>query len=90
MLDSLLYVLANPFEPQFYWHWVVGAAIFVLLHIHMTWTHEGKISLLHVILGLAGIGIPGVNMIASLCGVILILTYIGTWAEKIIIVRKGE
>lgn len=88
MLDSLLYVLANPFDPQFYWHWVVGAAIFVLLHIHMTWKQDGEISLLHVILGIAGIGIPGVNMIASLFAVLLILMYIGTWAEGIVILSK--
>ena len=66
MHDFLYLLLNDPLSPAMYWYGVAGAIIFVVAHLVITYNDDGKVSLLHILLGGVGCFIPGINMLMGI------------------------
>lgn len=77
----------NPLSPAFYWYAVAGAIFFVVAHLVITYRDEGKVSLLHLLLGVAGCFIPLINLIISGFGLLFLVVSIGYWLDSIVVIR---
>lgn len=87
--SHLLYLVCNdPLNPALYWYGVAGAIFFVVAHLVITYRDEGKVSLLHLLLGGAGCFIPLINLIATAFGLVLLVVAIGCWLDSIVVLRK--
>ncbi len=85
----LLYLVCNdPLNPALYWYAVAGAISFVVAHLVITYRDEGKVSLLHLLLGGAGCFIPLINLVASAFGLVLLVVGLGCWLDSIVVLRK--
>ena len=90
MHEYLLLLLLGPLSPTLYWYAVAGAILFVVAHLVITFRDEGEVSLLHILLGGVGCFVPGINILACVFGLMLVVISMGCYLNSIVVFRAKE